>query len=224
MILVKIKEGEVDKDPYTLDDLRADNPSVSFPEAPSNELLIHYSAAQVFYYPYPIFDKRTQYVNMSQTPVLIDGIWSMKHIVVDKTTEEITAYDDDELKVFKTKLFDKIDAKTSNLIAYGCVYLGKKVRLNTDDQTNFEGAYNMIKDYLSDGVPAQYIFPTVYKVWTNEVDGTPEFMSFANIGQLKSFIYSGKIYIQACLSKGWEIKNTLNAMTLDQLKAWVDPR
>lgn len=224
MILVKINNGVVVKYPYTLDELRADNPSISFPAEPSSNILAEYSAAQVFYYPYPIFDKDTQYIKVSQEPILIDGIWSMRHEVVNKTPEELEIYNAAALKSFKTKLLADIDNKTSSLITYNCVYLGRKVRLNSEDQNNFEGAFTMIKDYLGDGIPSQYIFPYVFKIWTNELTDVPEFISFSNLSEMKSFVYSCKIYIQACLAKGWELKTGLTGLTLDQLKAWVDPR
>lgn len=224
MILVKIKDGVVVKFPYTIDDLRADNPTVSFPSEPSNDILKDHSTAQVFYYPYPIFDKDTQYVKVSQEPILIDGVWSMHHEVVDKTPEEIATFNAAALKAYKTKLLNQIDEKTSHLITYSCVYLGRKVRLNSEDQNNFEGAFTMIKDYLADGVPSQYIFPYVFKIWTNEITDVPEFISFTNLNEMKNFVYSCKIFIQACLARGWEIKTGLNGLTLNQLTAWIDPR
>jgi len=224
MFLVKIEGGNIVKFPYTLDDLRAENPTVSFPEDPSSEILASFGTAQIFYHPFPVFDERTQYVNVAQVPTLVDGVWTMNHQVVNKTPEDIQLYDANALKVLRDKLCDQIDNKTTDLITYGFVFSGQKTRLNTEDQNNFEGAYGMVKDYLADGVPAQYIFPMQFKVWKNETDGSPVFISFANISQLKSFIYSGKIYIQACLARGWVLKGALSSMTLDQLRAWVDPR
>ena len=224
MFLVKIENGNVVKFPYTLEDLRADNPMVSFPGTPSNEVLAEYSAAQVFYYPFPEFDDRTQYVSIAQVPVLIDGIWSMQHTVVNKTTDEIAAYDTDALTTLRSRLTDQIDARTDDIIMYGFVYLGQKTRLNALDQNNFQGAYDMIKDYIADGVPEQYIFPWKFKVWTDETTGAPVFRSFNTFSDLKSFIYGGKVYIQACLAAGWTLKTALSTMTLDGLNAWTDPR
>jgi len=223
MIFVKVKDGAIEQFPYTLDHLRADHPSVSFPVNPSSEILHHYSTYQVFYHPFPLFDERTHTVNIAQVPVLIDEVWTMTRELVAKAPEEIVAYDAEMLLTLRNHLFDKIDERTNKMIVYGCIYLGRRVRLNNEDQNNFEGEYNMIRDYIADGVPEQYIFPTVFKVWTGST-GMPEFINFTKLSDMKSFIYSGKIHIKNCLSAGWALKGTLDTMTLDGLRAWTDPR
>jgi hypothetical protein len=178
----------------------------------------------VFYQPFPVFDQRTQYIVAAQEPVLIDEVWTMTRSAVDKTPEEIAAYDLTELHNFKLKLFDDIDNKTTDLIVKGWRYLDThNVRLTQEDQHNYEGEYNMIKDYIADGVPESAIFPTVFKVWTEE-NGTPRFVYFTSFNEVKSFIYAGKLYIKNCLTVGWTLKNTLNSKTIDELRAWVDNR
>ncbi len=223
MIFVKVKDGEIEKFPYTMGNLQTDHPNVSFPVNPSSEILEPYSTYQVFYHPFPLFDERTHTINVAQIPVLIDDVWTMTRKLIAKTPEEIEAYDAEALATLRTRLTNEIDDRTGNLIVYGCVYLGKRVRLNLEDQNNFEGEYSMIKDYIVDGVPEQYIFPTVFKIWTY-ADGRPDFIKFTNVSDMKNFIYSGKIHIKNCLIAGWDLKDAMSKLSLNELKAWTDPR
>jgi len=223
VILIKATGGIIDKFPYSMTELRAEYPNMSFPIEPSTDILARFSVFIVFYQPFPVFDQRTQYVVAAQEPVLIDNVWTMTRSVVDKTPEEITAYDLTELHDFKFKLFDDIDSKTGELIVYNWVYQNSPIRLTQEDQHNYEGEYNLIKDYLADGVPELAIFPAVFKVWTSE-DGSPLFLQFTTFVEMKAFICAGKKYIKNCLIVGWTLKNTLNSMTIDELRAWVDSR
>lgn len=224
MILVKIKDGMIEHFPYTIDDLRSDYPDVSFPMTLTSEILKDFSVYQVFYQPFPVYDKRTQTLNVAQTPVLINGVWTMTRTVTNKTVEEIVAYDTEELKSLRTQIFDEIDAKTNSLITYGFVYNGQNVRLTREDQRNFEGAFRMILDLLADNTPASALFPTQFKVWTNSDTGVPIFMSFDDIIQVRNWIIAGKAHIQACLMEGWRLKEVLSTATFAELSIWTDVR
>lgn len=223
MILVKVVSGEVVKFPYSLEDLRMEHPSVSFPAEPNENILNSYSAYTVKYYSYPEYDARTQKLIISSAPVLISGEWAIKHEVINKTAEEIVAYDEGELKVLRQKILNNIDTQTNYLIAYGWVYQGSHVRLSIEDQINFEGEFNLIKDLVSAGMPEAGFFPVNYKVWTND-DGSPVFLVLSDITELRMFLSSGKKYIRDCLSEGWLIKNTAISATIDELKTWKDKR
>lgn len=223
MILVKVINGEVVKFPYSLEDLRQEYPNVSFPANPPEGLLNAYGVYTVKYYPYPEYDIRTQNIIISNSPVLIDGFWSIKHEVVNKTIEEIDGHDNAELLTLRTKILNEIDNKTNELIVYGWVHNGVKVRLTIEDQINFEGEFNLIKDFISTGEPESKFFPVHYKVWTND-DGSPVFITLVNITELRSFLCGGKKYIRDCLSAGWVIKNDVINSTLEQLKVWKDSR
>lgn len=222
-ILVKIIEDAIAQFPYSLTALRLEYPDVSFPYEPSEAILNSYNAYTVKYYPYPVHDPRTQIVKASNLPVLIDGIWSIKHEVIDKTEEEIQSHDDSELKTLRTRILSEIDNKTNELIIYGFIYTGLKVRLTIEDQINFEGEFNLIKDFMSNGTPEAAFFPVNYKVWTNE-DGSPIFMSLNNLNELREFLFMGKTYIRDCLAAGWVIKDAVINMTIAELKSWKDSR
>ena len=223
MILVKASNGIIIQFPYRLNDLRNDNPGISFPDDPSDDMLERFSAYKVFYHPYPEFDQRTQYVNVVQIPVLIDGIWTMTRDVVDKTVEDIAAYDANEFVMLRIMLTKNIDARTDSIILNGFVFHDQSIRMNDIDQRNYEGMYRMIKDYLEDKIPEIYIFPTSFKVWTND-DGSPVFLRFTNFTDMKAFMYTAKIFINNTLKSGWDLKDQLSTLTIDGMRVFVDPR
>lgn len=223
MILVKITDGEVVRFPYTMNDLRLDNPNVSFPEEPPDEIINAYDVYRVYYHPYPEYDKRTHNVTIAQAPTLVDGVWTMYHSLIEKTTEEIQEYDTNELNALRTKLLTDIDSKTNHLITYGFVHFGSKIRMTLEDQHNYEGEYSMIKDFIGLGLPEASIFPITFKVWTNS-DGSPAFFVMNNLAEMRHLISAGKMYIKDCLTAGWYLKNSLTTLTLNELKVWVDPR
>lgn len=223
MIYVKVVDGVIIKFPYSLEDLRMEHPNVSFPNDPPEEVLNAYFVHKVKYYPYPEYDHRTQKIIVMNSPIIISDEWSIRHDVVNKTAEEIAAYDNDEIKSLRQKILDAIDVKTNELITYGWIYNGTNVRLTVEDQLNFEGEFNLIKDMVSSGIPEINFFPVNYKVWTTD-DGLPVFMSIANIVELRSFLCGGKKHIRDCLSNGWVVKNAAISMTIDELKVWKDPR
>ena len=223
MILVKVENDEIVKFPYTINDLRSENPNVSFPTIPSNEVLNAYSVYKVYHHPYPEYDKRTHYVKIAQLPTLVDNVWTMYHELIAKTPEEIQEYDTVILNDLRTKILAQIDDKTNQLITYGFVFMGKNIRLTLEDQHNYDGEYNLIKAFIEDGIPESMIFPIYFKVWTN-TDGSPVFFVMNNLVEMRNLISAGKMYIKDCLVRGWDIKNTIPTLTLNELKVWVDPR
>lgn len=92
---VKITNGAVDQYPYTVGNLRRDNPNTSFPKSPSSELLQDWGLYSVVVADVPSYDERTQKATQGATPTLVDGAWTIGFTVEDKTSEEITQYDTD---------------------------------------------------------------------------------------------------------------------------------
>ena len=90
----KISNGAVDQFPYTVGNLRRDNPNTSFPKHPSNDLLAEWDVYPVTLQDQPSFDERTQTITEATTPVLSDGNWIITWSVNDKTAAEIQDYDD----------------------------------------------------------------------------------------------------------------------------------
>ena len=90
---VKIKDGVIDRFPYTPSDLMRDNPTISFPHYPSDSLLTEFGMHKVTERNMPTYDRRTQTIKNANTPDLIDGSWTLGWVINQKTDEEIALYD-----------------------------------------------------------------------------------------------------------------------------------
>ena len=76
--------------PYSIGDLRRDNPGTSFPAVPSNETLKQWNVYPVINTPAPPHNAVTQ--NCDQVnPTLQNGKWVMTWQITDATPEQITA-------------------------------------------------------------------------------------------------------------------------------------
>jgi hypothetical protein len=88
---VKVTNGAVDQYPYTIGELRRDNPNTSFPKNPSAQMLEDWGMYPVSTTQEPSYDAETQYVTPASTPTLENGTWVIGWTVVDKTAEEIAS-------------------------------------------------------------------------------------------------------------------------------------
>lgn len=84
-----IENNQVSKYPYSFSQLRKDNPNVSYPRNPSDEVLENFGVYKVNPSAQPNHDPDTQNVTEG-TPELVDAVWSQTWIVSDATAEEIT--------------------------------------------------------------------------------------------------------------------------------------
>jgi hypothetical protein len=74
--------------PYSIGQLRKDNPQVSFPRNPSEALLASYDVFPVTRADRPAYDPITQ--NLTEgTPALIEGVWVQVWNITDASPEEI---------------------------------------------------------------------------------------------------------------------------------------
>jgi hypothetical protein len=76
--------------PYSIGDLRRDNPNTSFPRNPSDAVLASYDVFPVVTQAPPEHDTATQNLNQA-TPTLVDGQWLQTWQVTDASAEEIAA-------------------------------------------------------------------------------------------------------------------------------------
>jgi hypothetical protein len=90
---VKITNGAVDQYPYTVGNLRRDNPNTSFPKRPNDDLLAEWGVYPVTVENRPSIDVKTQDVNPNDAPTLSDGLWSVGWTVTSKTPEQIAEHD-----------------------------------------------------------------------------------------------------------------------------------
>lgn len=88
-MFVKITNEKVDKYPYTIGDLRKDNPSTSFPKNIPDNVLLEFGVFPVGYEPAPEYDSITQRLEISSIPVFKDGSWKLTKTIVNKTQEQI---------------------------------------------------------------------------------------------------------------------------------------
>ena len=91
---VKITNGNVDTYPYSVGQLRRDNPNTSFPKQIPSEMLESYGVYTVVYTDMPSIDERTQKTEQEATPTLVNGSWTVGWVITDKTAKEIQDYDD----------------------------------------------------------------------------------------------------------------------------------
>lgn len=91
---VKTANGMALVYPYSTNEFRADNPQVSFPSAINDAMLAEYDVYPVVIEPNPPYDPATQYIQASNLPALIDGVWVQTKTVVDMTPAQIQARED----------------------------------------------------------------------------------------------------------------------------------
>lgn len=82
----KIENGEVIKYPYSIQDLKKDNPNVSFPSIIDEPTKFGYSML-----PIQKIEVQEDYTKniLEELPELIDGIWTQSWSITDATQEEI---------------------------------------------------------------------------------------------------------------------------------------
>lgn len=85
--MLKIIDGQITY-PYSIRQLRRDNPQVSFPREMPEERLADWGVYPVTKVAQPVYDPETQVVEEGQ-PVQIDGVWTQVWNVRDLTTEEL---------------------------------------------------------------------------------------------------------------------------------------
>jgi hypothetical protein len=90
---VKVTNGSVDTYPYSVGQLRRDNPQTSFPKQIPSEMLAEYGVHPVVMPDAPSIDVRTQKNEQATTPTLEDGIWTLTWSTTSKTAEQIAEYD-----------------------------------------------------------------------------------------------------------------------------------
>jgi hypothetical protein len=124
----KIIDGQVAEYPYTFVKLRTDNPAVSFPSAPSNELLAEYGV-----YPVTLTEKPAPTLTQNaveQPPQLIEGVWTQVWGMVDVSAEEAA------------KRQIRADAFVQNFIAMTPAQVTAYVEGNTNNITEVRALLN----------------------------------------------------------------------------------
>lgn len=90
---VKVTSGSVDTYPYTIGQLRRDNPQVSFPKQISTDILADFGVYEVTKTEKPDFNERTETLTEQSTPTGSGSSWSIGWVKSNKSTSEIAEYD-----------------------------------------------------------------------------------------------------------------------------------
>lgn len=92
-MFVKITNGQVAAYPYTVGQLRRDNPNTSFPKNVPEATMAAFGMFPVGYEAAPDHDPMTHRIEHSNLPVLKDGKWVLTKTVVALTAEQIADRD-----------------------------------------------------------------------------------------------------------------------------------
>ena len=90
-MLVKTENETVAAYPYSVEQLKADYPNVSFPSNLTAEQLAAFEVFEVVHADSPAYDPLTQRIETSAAPLLINGVWTLTKTVVDLSQEQIDA-------------------------------------------------------------------------------------------------------------------------------------
>jgi len=90
---VKITNGTLDTYPYSVGQLRRDNPKTSFPKRIPDEMLADWGVYHVEFADAPEIDNRTQIAEQEAQPALMGSVWSLGWVVSDKSAEDVQQYD-----------------------------------------------------------------------------------------------------------------------------------
>lgn len=100
---VKIVNNAVDVYPYSIKQLRVDNPNVSFPVSITAEQLAEWGVYPVTIAADPSYDPLTHKIQQATEPVLVNGAWLVSKAVVALTAEEIQANYDAEAELVRAQ-------------------------------------------------------------------------------------------------------------------------
>jgi len=100
---VKATNNTVDTYPYSVEQLRTDNPNTSFPDGMSVEQLAEWGVYPVTVAADPSYDALTHKIQQAAEPVLVNGAWLVSKTVVALTPEEIQDNSDAEAALVRDK-------------------------------------------------------------------------------------------------------------------------
>lgn len=124
MAYVKAHGGQTTY-PYSIGQLRKDNPNISFPRVISDDLLASFGVYPVSKASAPSADLRTKNVEENSMPSLVGDVWVLGWSITDKTTDEIAEY--------ASIMSDKNRELRNNLLAQSDWVVTKAIEQNAQD-------------------------------------------------------------------------------------------
>lgn len=97
-----VKDDAILRYPYSITDLRRDNPGTSFPRFPSDDTLEAFGVVTVAATERPAYDPVTQDLT-ELAPVLTDGVWAQVWAVTDASADEIAARTENQAQSVKAE-------------------------------------------------------------------------------------------------------------------------
>lgn len=94
MAYVKVTNGQVDTFPYSIGNLRNDNPNTSFPRRIPDAVLADYGVYPVTVADAPSYTERTESLTRNSTPTLVNNVWTLGWTKANKSAAETTKYDE----------------------------------------------------------------------------------------------------------------------------------
>ena len=107
-MFAKIENESVVQYPYTLEQMRSDNPATSFPKDIPQHLRESFGVFDVGYEGAPAFDSTTHRVVTSAMPSLIDGKWTLTKTIEPLTPEQIGAITANKAAQVRSERNDKL--------------------------------------------------------------------------------------------------------------------
>lgn len=92
-MFVKANNGVAEKFPYTIGELRRENPNTSFPKSIPDGVLADYNVFRITEANMPSFDSATHQAERAASPVLTNGAWVWGWDVTALTAEQIADRD-----------------------------------------------------------------------------------------------------------------------------------
>lgn len=90
---VKVTNGSVDTYPYTIGQLRRDNPQVSFPKQIPSDMLADFGVYEVTESDKPDFNERTETLTEQTTPTGSGSSWTIGWTKSNKSSSETADFD-----------------------------------------------------------------------------------------------------------------------------------
>ena len=161
-------QDNIDVYPYSIGLLRRDNPNVSFPANPSNELLAEWRVFPVSQIEAPIPDPITE--NVEETyPTLIDGVWVQQWLLLPASQQQIQQ---------RTLAFQQQAAdQSAGLLSVSNTYVAEGLELSKKLSPEFEAYREAVRDVVNlPGYPVSPQFPEMpQNIFAGSVDLSSDF-------------------------------------------------
>lgn len=187
-MFVKTTNGQIDQYPYTVGQLRRDNPNVSFPRQVPDDTLAEFGVFPVTVPDDPVYDADTQKIVTSDQPSLVNGAWTL--------TKTVVALSADELAAVKERKKLEIKRRRDVAINAGTTFNGMTVATDDLSQQRITGA-----------ALAATVDPSVVVKWKLPGD------SFVDLtaAQIIDIAQAVRTHVQACFNREAELLAALNA-------------